>query len=40
VQAEKLHDNKEQEDNAAKAGVQEVLPLLQDPYSSQRNEIG
>jgi hypothetical protein len=37
VQAEKLHDNEEQENDTTKVGVQKVLPLLQDPYSSQGN---
>jgi hypothetical protein len=40
VQTTQLYDHEEQEKYAAKAGDQEVLPLLSRTHSAQRIKVG
>jgi hypothetical protein len=40
MQAEKLYHYKEQKVYAGQAGVQEILPILSYPHSSQGNQVG
>jgi len=40
MQAEKLYHHKKQEVYARQAGVQEILPILSYPHSSQGNQVG
>jgi len=39
VQAAKLHDEQEQEKASGQAGFQEILPVLQYAYRTQRNAV-
>jgi hypothetical protein len=40
VQAKKLYNHKKQEKHAAKAGIQEILPLLPHSHSAQGKQVG
>jgi hypothetical protein len=39
MQKKKLHHNQKQADNAGQAGIQQILPILQKTYITQRNQI-
>jgi hypothetical protein len=39
MQKKKLHHNQKQADDAGQAGIQQILPILQKTYTTQRNQI-
>jgi hypothetical protein len=39
MQAQKLYDDQKQADHAGQTGVQQVLPVLPQAYTSQRDEV-
>jgi hypothetical protein len=39
MQAQKLHDDQEQADNAGQAGIQQILPFLSQTHIASGNEV-
>jgi hypothetical protein len=40
VQDAELHHDEEQEDHDGQAGTEEVLPVMQEAYDAQGNQVG